>query len=187
LHGFDFSRLTAWNSITVNDAVFHVEHPACCYTGDYRWLASRGREATAICPVYAAIDERHAIFGQISGVTHLKRRRELGASPRRGEIYIGGCSGYGAIQLAAHGGATRIALLGFDLTPGRFLDSDQPEEIERYEVWAAQFKALAVDLDERGVAVVNCSKNSAITAFPKINWREVEEHGIHVLGRPREQ
>ena len=166
----------------MNDAVFHVPEPNLCYTGDFRWLQRNGARAVLYSTVYAAIDERHGIFGAVEGVTHLKRLRDAGASRDRQQIHIGGCSGYGALQIAALSGATRIALLGFDLTPGRFMDSDQPEETERYHTWAQQFDQLAIDLAQMGVTVVNCSKTSLITAFQRADWQEVEDNGLHIFG-----
>lgn len=81
-------------------------------------------------------------------------------------------SGQRAIQLAAHLGAARIILLGYDcsLEGGTHWHGDHPGmmhnpssgEVER---WHTDFAALAAELP--GVDIINGSRYTALTCFPR--------------------
>lgn len=89
-----------------------------------------------------------------------------------GQMHTGGNSGYMAINLAWLWGATRIVLLGYDMQPtgGRkHFFGDHPANLTQqmnFAEWRHRFTALADDLDKRGVRVVNCSRETALQAFP---------------------
>ncbi|KHN59933.1 hypothetical protein BA188_11655 [Aeromonas hydrophila] len=81
-------------------------------------------------------------------------------------------SGQRAIQLAAHLGATRIILLGYDCTlangihwhgphPG-VMHNPTPTEVER---WQADFACLVDQL--RDVEIINASRNTRLTCFTR--------------------
>lgn len=81
-------------------------------------------------------------------------------------------SGQRAIQLAAHLGASRIILLGYDCSlengthwhgehPGK-MHNPTPEEVSR---WHNDFSSLVTELP--GIEIVNCSRRTALTCFPK--------------------
>lgn len=88
-----------------------------------------------------------------------------------------GNSGAGAIALAALFGATRIALLGYDLqrTGGKVhWHGDHPAGLGNagsMSKWPAQFGKLAATL--RGIEVINCSRETALTVFPCARLEEV--------------
>lgn len=80
-------------------------------------------------------------------------------------------SGYQAINLAVHLGATRILLLGFDMwadehgrqnwfyKPGLHVDSPYP-------VFLQFFSTIGEPLKAAGIEVINCSRRSILRAFP---------------------
>lgn len=84
-------------------------------------------------------------------------------------------SGYQAINLAVHLGASRIVLLGYDMHandggPSHFfgehpspLNSDSP-----YRMMAWSFESLVDPLRAIGVTVVNASRQTALTCFPRV-------------------
>lgn len=80
-------------------------------------------------------------------------------------------SGAGAIALAASIGAQRVILVGFDgqKTGGRaHWHADHPEGLGNAGVvaeWPGHFRALAREL--KGVDVVNCTRETAVDAFPR--------------------
>ncbi len=84
--------------------------------------------------------------------------------------------GYQAINLAVHLGAARVLLLGYDMKPdaaGRthwFGDhADWPTRPGVFEtVMLPHFPGLARELRILGVAVVNCTPDSALEAFDKL-------------------
>lgn len=79
-------------------------------------------------------------------------------------------SGAGAIALAVRQGARRIILLGYDAqkTGGKaHWHGDHPEGLGNagsVDKWPGHFSALAKDL--HGIEVINCSRQTALDAFP---------------------
>lgn len=102
---------------------------------------------------------------------------------RRAVFNNGKNSGAGAIALAAHWGATRVILLGYDCqhTGGRaHWHGDHPDGLGNagsVAKWPGQFAALAANL--RDVSVVNCSRQTALTCFPR------EELGSALSDEPK--
>ena len=82
-----------------------------------------------------------------------------------------GNSGAGAIALAAKAGASRVILLGYDCekSGGKVhWHGDHPAGLGNagsMPKWPEQFKRLAASLS--GVEVINCSRATALTAFPR--------------------
>lgn len=88
--------------------------------------------------------------------------------------------GYQAINLAVHLGAARILLLGYDMKAAAgerthwFGDhEDWPTRATIFrDVFLPHFAGLARALDELGVAVVNCTPDSALDVFPRARLEE---------------
>lgn len=82
-------------------------------------------------------------------------------------------SGAAAIFQASTMGATKIILLGFDMSNkngshffGKHLPPLKETTEVRFKVFHAQFKTLAWQMTNRGVFVVNCTPGTALEAFP---------------------
>jgi hypothetical protein len=94
-------------------------------------------------------------------------------------IHQGGNSGYQAINLAYLWGAQTIILLGLDCSKspdgqahwfgqhGPGLTQQQP-----YDIWQASFPALAQDIKDEGVRVINCSRQTALTCFERMTLKD---------------
>lgn len=96
-----------------------------------------------------------------------------------GGVRTGGNSGFQAIQLAVHLGATRVLLLGYDMQldkKGRaHWFGEHPREIRGtsdYSTFCNYFKSLVKPLQALGVVVINCSRSSALTAFPRMTIQD---------------
>jgi len=96
-------------------------------------------------------------------------------------VRSGGNSGYSAIHIAAHAGASRILLFGYDAHSGP--DGEQhwhgrhPEPLRNagdgiYERWLEWYVPFAAELNKRGVAVLNCTPNSALRVWPCMSFEE---------------
>lgn len=95
---------------------------------------------------------------------------------------VGGNSGYQAINLAYLLGATQIILLGYDMqrqgdqkTGRRHWFGEHPAPIScspDYGVYADVFPELAAALRERGVEVINCTRETVLTCFPRHSLAE---------------
>jgi hypothetical protein len=79
-------------------------------------------------------------------------------------------SGYQALNLAVHLGADRILLLGYDMGPDGTRDhwfGEHPDcQPSPYAQMREYFETLVAPLAELGISVINCSRRTALTAFP---------------------
>ena len=101
---------------------------------------------------------------------------EKGLSRNAEAVNSGGNSGYQAINLAYHLGATRIILLGFDMHhhggkshwfgdhPKGFINGPPTKYI-------AAFRSIKPE--DYGIEILNCSRVTALDAFPRHNLEDV--------------
>jgi hypothetical protein len=103
--------------------------------------------------------------------TVLKNTGPLGLERDPTGLRAGLNSGYQAINLAVHFGATQIVLLGYDLSPDGYREhwfSDPPDrQPSPYAEMREAFASLVEPLAELGISVVNCSRRTALTVFPR--------------------
>ena len=99
------------------------------------------------------------------------------------QLHFGGNSGYQAVNLAYLFGATKIILLGFDMqrTNGEvhyfgnhpYHKAKQGPRPEILHSWCKNFDKLAVDLNKMGVKVINATRQTALTCFPRANIEDI--------------
>lgn len=101
---------------------------------------------------------------------------------KTGQVGWGLNSGFHAINLAAQFGSKHLILVGFDMSVkrGNHFFGSHPymsggPSAANVERWAHLIDKEAPRLTERGIRVVNCSAESAITAFPKMSFEEAIE------------
>lgn len=116
----------------------------------------------------------------IAGVQVLRNTGDKGIETDPTGLRTGRNSGAAAINLAVHFGATRIILLGYDMdvdAKGRShwfghhptgLRNNSP-----YALFRQMIGTMAEPLADLGIAVVNCSRQTALTCFPCAPLREV--------------
>lgn len=92
-------------------------------------------------------------------------------------IRTGNNSGYQAINLAVHLGATRIVLLGFDMW--RAADGrnnwfgKHPNHIDSpYPLFLQRFDTIVEPLKAAGITVINSSRFTLLRAFPQVPLEE---------------
>jgi hypothetical protein len=105
--------------------------------------------------------------------------RQHGLSKVPGVIHQGANGGYQACGLAYHWGHRQIRLLGFDMKPGpggkKHFHGDHPAPMNAslpYPVWVDAFKGLAADCITEGVEIINCTRDTALTCFPRASIEE---------------
>jgi hypothetical protein len=106
-------------------------------------------------------------------VTGPRQVDALGFSLHPAVIHYGNSSGFQAINLAMHFGATLIKLVGFDMrTPPdgqpRHFHEDYPDKamnLSRYEHFHSAF-AVAAKMLPAHIRIVNCTPGSALRCFP---------------------
>lgn len=103
----------------------------------------------------------------------------LATDPRA--VHTGGNSGYQALNVALHCGAPRWLLLGFDmqLGPGgrAHFHGAHPGAMNNPDAgtirgWIRAFETLPAQLAALGVEVINCSRDTALTSFPRATIQE---------------
>ena len=114
--------------------------------------------------------------GQRWGVQVLKCGRETGLSLQPDTLAHGQNGGYQAINLAVLLGASRIILLGYDLQLGphgqEHWFGQHPRGIRRdlpgaMPTWPAHFATLVEPLQQAGVAIINATRQTVLTCFPR--------------------
>lgn len=89
-----------------------------------------------------------------------------------GGLRNGKNSGYAAVNLAVHLGATRILLLGYNMSAerGSHFFGDHPPGLTQpsglYPGFRRNFESLVEPLKALGVEVFNCTEHSSLSAFP---------------------
>lgn len=96
----------------------------------------------------------------------------LGLEEEPTGLRAGHNGGYQAVNLAVHLGAARILLLGYDMAPDGAQThwfGDHPDHVPSpFPEMRAAFDTLVAPLAARGVEVLNCSRRTALTAFPRV-------------------
>lgn len=105
----------------------------------------------------------------VSGRAHLRYGVNLFRAPDNDSFN----SGQRAIQLAAHLGAERIILLGYDCSlekgshwHGNHQDGLKNPDSESVQRWQGEFQRLADGLAP-GITVINASRRTSLTCFPR--------------------
>lgn len=158
-------------AIAINDAVYLCWWADIAYACDRRWWAWHGS-----LPRF--VGQRLTLFANDDGVIDfdqvgfLTKGKLEPFDPDPAALTTGSNSGYQAVHLAAHLGASRIVLVGFDMHgdhwfghhPALVRGSDSP-----FETFKKKFAGLAHALSGMGVEVVNATPGSALTCFPCVD------------------
>ncbi|HKJ75234.1 MAG TPA: hypothetical protein VKA19_14055 [Alphaproteobacteria bacterium] len=92
-------------------------------------------------------------------------------------IHQGGNSGYQALNLAVLLGVRRILLLGYDMQGGDHWHGAHPPGLvsltdKATARWRENFGTTLPDLERANVEVVNCSRQTALTCFPRMSFED---------------
>lgn len=161
--------------IAVNDTVLLAPWAAMLYAADEEWWTKHPRdEVRRAVSLFAGL-RVGATLQPVKGVMRLRVSyaprgdAHCGFDPDPGAVRTGGNSGYQAVHVAAHAGAARILLCGFDMGGLHWHDEHalplRTTIPETYPRWIARFAELAKVLEARGIDVVNCTPGSALTCF----------------------
>ena len=157
--------------IVINDTWQMAPWADVLYAADYGWWLRR-RPPVFAGDKYGCNNQNIAQFG----VTVLKSLGYLGWSDDPNAVYAGGHSGFQAIQMvASRYGAKQIALLGYDLKADANGNKNWYEnrKTKPFDRWLDTYATLASAAKTRGIEIVNCSRDTALTAFPRQSLAEV--------------
>lgn len=174
LRGFDASVLRGRRVIAVNDSILLAPWADVLYACDARWWQTRA----AVIAGYGGL--RVTLENQIPGVLRLRNAGVDGLETEPDGLRHGHNSGYQAIGLAYHMGATRIVLLGYDMHTGGGLHwNDRPERqtaagfSRTLALMMPVFDTLAAPLAVAGVDVLNATPGSALRTWPGVELADV--------------
>ena len=124
----------------------------------------------------------------IKWIKHIDKDREhpRGISLTPSRVSWNGNTGAAAISVAAHAGAKRIILVGFDMKSGkddyahwhdvylrgRIVEPQRKMKLP-YDKFLRRFKYIAADAKKMGIEIINACPDSAITEFRKTTVKEL--------------
>jgi hypothetical protein len=170
LRGFDWKRLRGKNVIAVNRSFQMLPLAQFIYFSDQRfwdWHKDELVKHPAEKITGARLPDGLPITRyQLTGID--------GLDLTPGCLRHGNNSGYAAINLSVHLGASKIILLGFDMhldTRGKAHWHDgyiTTNRASSYFKMLPHFKTLVEPLAKFGVEIFNANPNSALNDFPKV-------------------
>lgn len=157
------------------------------YAADRLWWHNNREAAATFGGIRATVlpNGHHNLELPVADVRVLGNGGPHGFDDRRDHVRTGWNSGYQAVHVAAHLGAKRILLLGFDMHAknGEHWHGDHRWRAgyqSRYELFANAFNKVAPEYAKRGVEVINCTPGSALKAFPMATLEEALDGVFHV-------
>lgn len=119
-------------------------------------------------------------FSNLADIRVLKNTGFTGLESSPGGLRNGQNSGFAAINLAVHFGATRVLLLGYNMgyPAGRaHFFGNHPAGLSQseglYPAFRRSFESIVEPLKALGVSVINCTANTSLAVFPQAVLRDV--------------
>jgi hypothetical protein len=151
--------------IAISDAIDLAPWADVLYSCDGRWWTWRKGMPSYTGPKYALKDD--ARKWKSHGVQMLRHTGRQGLELAPDAIRDGANSGYQAINLAVHFGASRILLLGYDMHGQHFFGQHPDGSKPNFGICLEVFPSIVKPLADLGVRVVNCTRKTALTCFPR--------------------
>jgi hypothetical protein len=164
--------------IAINDAIRLAPWADALYATDAKWWGWHKGVPSYTGPKWSM---EHTAWNNIRALyTDVQRLRNTGANCLEHDptgLRNGRNSGFAAINLAVHYGAGRIVMLGYDMQPrggkSHFFGEHPQKGQSPYPQFRAAFETLVKPLAKLKIEIVNCSRNSVLTCFPKADLRDV--------------
>lgn len=106
------------------------------------------------------------------GVQVLRNDGEQGLCLDPTGVRTGKNSGYQAINLSVHLGASRVVLLGYDMQGPHFFGKHPDKSSPPFPLCLRLWPTIVEPLKDAGVEVVNCTRDTALTVFPTMRLEE---------------
>lgn len=114
----------------------------------------------------------------VHGVTVLKNTGESGIETDPTGLRTCRNSGGAAINVAVHLGASTILLLGYDMKAGHdgrshfFGEHERSKRRSPFPMFIKHYELMVKPLHGLGIRVINCSRESALTCFPRMSLHD---------------
>lgn len=139
---------------------------------DRAWWKKYGEQVTVPMEHWTCGREAARVFG----LNYIPAEPGGGVASKAGVIRHGGNSGFMAVSLALHFGASRVVLLGYDMQPtgGRLhwhADHVGMSNPEQFKImgWVRRFGELAA---QTSIPIVNATRETALRCFPRASLHE---------------
>jgi len=162
--------------IAVKDTVTLAPWADVLYSGEIKWWQHYGPTLAFEGPRYGIACEGMARVAALFNVSVLKNTGFIGLETDPTGLRTGKNSGYQAINIAAHLGAARILLLGYDMavdgTRQHFFGAHPYPRNDVFRDFVPLFETLVEPLKKIGIEIINCSRQTAVTAFARRSLSE---------------
>jgi hypothetical protein len=173
LTGADVTRVQGQRVIAINNAYQLAPWADVLYACDAKWWRWHAGAPTFHGRKYML----QPACREYPEITALRNTGPTGLELDPSGLRTGHNSGYQAINLAVHLGARTIVLLGYDMqSPGRdahFFGAHPDQSKPPFSRCLATFATLVEPLAARGIAVLNCTRQTALRCFPQPALDEV--------------
>lgn len=164
--------------LAVNDAYKLAPWASALYSTDARWWSWNKGAPEFTGPKWSMDHSAWANYrSAYPDVMKLRNTGSQGLERDPKGLKNGRNSGYAALNLAYHYGATRMILLGYNLQPrhgkSHFFGDHPNKQQSPYAMFRRVFQSIVKPLEKSGIEVINCTTESALTCFPKGNLRDV--------------
>lgn len=153
--------------IAINDAYRLAPWADALYACDAKWWNWHNGVPSYTGPKYSITASAPVTWPDVQV---LENTGQFGLELAPTGLRTGLNSGYQAINLAVHLGAGRILLLGYDMscdgTQSHWFGEHPDCQPSPFPQMREAFATLLEPLSELGITVVNCSRRTALTAFP---------------------
>lgn len=165
----DVDACAGLRRIAINDAYRLAPQADVLYACDQKWWYWH-KGAPGFAGLKFALDPRAKSW---PGLTVLQNTGTKGLELKPTGLRTGHNSGYQAINLAVHLGASRIVLLGYDMKGDHFFGAHPDNTRPPFALCLKAFEALVAPLAAAGVSVVNATRSTALTCFPRVPLESV--------------
>lgn len=174
--------------VAINNSYQLAPKADVLYAADAAWWTWHSEYASH---PHELVDPRNGLSTRFTGLRYclqswvkspsvqvLQNTGERGLETQPTGLRTGKNSGFQAINLAVHLGATRILLLGYDMQVGLNREThwhgDHPRQktVSPYATFLTCFPSLVEPLKQLGVDVINCSRRTALDTFPCLTIQE---------------
>jgi hypothetical protein len=153
--------------IVINDSWHMAPWADVLYAADGSWWR-RHRGVPEFRGAKYSIDPRASTW---PGVQILRETGQRGLELLPDGLKTGSNSGYQAINLAVHLGATTILLIGYDMQAAKGRDhwfgSHPDRQQPPFGLFLRLFPSIVAPLAQLGITVVNCTRSTALDCFPR--------------------
>lgn len=163
----DQVRAAGLKAIAINTTFRLAPWADLLHASDHRWWDKYHKETEAIEFAGLKTACERTSFKDVNVLTSTG---STGFDDDPSHVRSGGNSGYAAIHIAAHAGAKRILLLGYDMH-GDHWHGRHPEPLRNagdgiFNRWLTWYDTLSPELTKRGIEVVNCTSGSHLKVWP---------------------